>query len=239
MFATTARTVKYSQLMSILKSKDESLFADNSWIWEGKFKFFDQSEHLGIQGKRNTIQLTSFPRSGNSFLRRTTEKLTGIASGSVMPMAPFNMAMPLQLVGYNGEGHTDDRVFCVKAHHPLELGFKTYNATKTVVCIRNPLDVFPSYAALSNTNSHDNRPDFEIHSEYPEWWTWFVKLQTGLMKRFFTTILKDCQENKQNPLYIIRYEDMVLKQEEALTGLFSFILEQKDLTGTNAERRIA
>ena len=148
------------------------------------------------------------------------------------------MVMPLQLVGYNGEGYTDDRVFICKSHHPIQVGRIVFNATKSIVCIRNPLDVLPSLAALLNTYSHGNKTDFELHSEYPEFWTWFVKKQTRQMKRFWTTLLKECHEDKKNPLYIVRYEDLVLKPKEAYRGLFSFILEEKDLTGTNAERRI-
>ena len=39
-------------------------------------------------------------------------------------------------------------------------------------------------------------------------------------------------------MYIVRYEDIVTNPKETLMGLMSFLLEVKDLTGTNMERRI-
>ena len=44
-------------------------------------------------------------------------------------------------------------------------------------------------------------------------------------------------EGKQ-PLYIVRYEDLVTAPKETLMGLMSFLLETKDLNGSNVERRI-
>lgn len=58
------------------------------------------------------------------------------------------------------------------------------------------------------------------------------------MKDFFKIIMNDCHNTKKNPLYFVRYEDLVLKPKETLMGLFAFILSEKDLTDTNAERRI-
>ena len=60
------------------------------------------------------------------------------------------------------------------------------------------------------------------------------------MKRFFDILLADyCVTEDKNPLlYIVRYEDLVLKPKETLMGLFGFLLGVRDLTGTNTERRI-
>ena len=142
-------------------------------------------------------------------------------------------------MGMKGEGCIDNSVWVVKSHHPLVYYMATkFTANKTFMVVRNPLDVFPSYAALLNTMSHGNKPDYEIHSDYPEWWTWWVKTCTRQMKDFFRIMRRDCFENKRNPLYIVRYEDLVSQPKESLMGLFGFILGVKDLTGTNAERRI-
>ena len=40
-YPTTARTVNFSNLKKILLSKDEALFKQNSWIWDGEFRFLD------------------------------------------------------------------------------------------------------------------------------------------------------------------------------------------------------
>ena len=78
------------------------------------------------------------------------------------------------------------------------------------MCVRYPLDVFPSYASLNNTMSHGNKPDYEYNEEFPEWWAWWVKRQTIVMKEFFNIIMNDCYDQKKCPLYIVRYEDLIL-----------------------------
>ena len=50
-----ARVIKYSELVSILKSKDPRQFEQNSWIWDGTFHFLDKSEKLGTGGHCNHI----------------------------------------------------------------------------------------------------------------------------------------------------------------------------------------
>ena len=224
---TTARAVNYSQLQQILLSKDESLFQENHWIWEGKFHLLDGSEKLGMGGHANHIMLTSFPRSGNSFLRRLTEQMTGICTGSAFPLMT---ATSLQIMGMKGEGQRGDRTWIVKSHHPFNYEWQhSFESQKTIMVVRNPLDVFPSYACLLNTISHGNKTEYEIHEKYPEWWAWFVKHNTGQMKRFFKTIKSDCVDEKKNPLYVVRYEDLVMKPKETLMGLFGFILGHKNL----------
>ena len=64
---TTAKTLKLANLMQVLKSKDEKLFQQSKWIWDGDFKFLDGQD---ISTK---IAFNTFPRSGNSFLRRLLE----------------------------------------------------------------------------------------------------------------------------------------------------------------------
>ena len=58
------------------------------------------------------------------------------------------------------------------------------------------------------------------------------------MRRFFEILIRECYVEKKQPLYIVRYEDLVLEPKKTLMGLMSFLLEVKDLTGSNAERRI-
>lgn len=58
------------------------------------------------------------------------------------------------------------------------------------------------------------------------------------MRRFFDVLIGDCTIEDKNPLYIVRYEDLVAEPKETLMGLMSFLLEVEDLSGTNVERRI-
>ena len=112
------------------------------------------------------------------------------------------------------------------------------NSNKTFVCVRHPLDVFPSYGALCNTISHGNKPEYDFSVDYPEWWNWFVKRQAFQMQKFFEILIRQGTSEAKNPMYIVRYEDLVTHPKDTLMGLMSFLLEVKDLTGTNMERRI-
>ena len=82
-----------TELLSVLKSKDESVFRDYSWLWDGTSHFLDQKESL-LTEHENHVTFTSYPRSGNSFLRKYVEQITGIATGSTMPI---HVATSLQL----------------------------------------------------------------------------------------------------------------------------------------------
>ena len=53
--AQNARTVNYSLLSTILKSRDPEHFDQNQWIWDGSFRFLDQTEKMGLGGHCNHI----------------------------------------------------------------------------------------------------------------------------------------------------------------------------------------
>lgn len=58
------------------------------------------------------------------------------------------------------------------------------------------------------------------------------------MKNAFDILFKHTHEDKKNPMHIVRYEDLVNKPRDTMLGLFSFLLEEDDLEGTNAMRRV-
>lgn len=78
--ATTAKTLNFRNLIKMLKSKDASLFEQSQWMWNGDFKFLD-GEKLPSK-----IAFNTFPRSGNSFLRRLLEQVTGISTGATVQL---------------------------------------------------------------------------------------------------------------------------------------------------------
>jgi len=55
------------------------------------------------------------------------------------------------------------------------MGMSGNSVNKTFICVRHPLDVMPSVAAMINTMSHGKKPDYDFAADYPEWWDWFVK----------------------------------------------------------------
>lgn len=66
----------------------------------------------------NRIAFVSFPRSGNSFLRKIIEKITGVFTGSDVPMKD---CLPLQQQGLLGEEtFGDNSVWITKTHYPLK-----------------------------------------------------------------------------------------------------------------------
>ena len=66
-------TINLQTLMSLLKSSDEQLWQRSKWMFDGHFRFLD-----GQANKSQKVAFCSFPRSGNTFLRRYLEMLTGI-----------------------------------------------------------------------------------------------------------------------------------------------------------------
>ena len=131
--AGTARTVNFNQLAAMMKSTDASLLEEMNWVYDGDFKFLDGTD---LAGQRTAF--LSFPRSGNSMLRREFEKISGITSGS---STMIHTSTLLQVVGLKGESLVDDTVWPPKAHHPLMYGSaQPFNSNKTFAVVRNPMD---------------------------------------------------------------------------------------------------
>jgi len=63
--------------MATLRSSDQELYNQNRWMFEGPSKFMDGKSIAG-----NKCGFFSFPRSGNTFLRKYLESLTGVITGS-------------------------------------------------------------------------------------------------------------------------------------------------------------
>ena len=65
----STRTLNFSKLIEILKSKDENLLKENAWMFDGEFRFLDG----GKIPEGQKIAFNTWPRSGNTFLRRYLE----------------------------------------------------------------------------------------------------------------------------------------------------------------------
>ena len=109
---TTARQINFKSLWDMLRSSDESVFTKNKWIYDGDFKFCD-GEKLPSK-----IAFNTYPRSGNSFLRKYLEQLTGISTGATVQL---HTSSSLSIQGLKGEYICDDRTWIIKAHHPMLL----------------------------------------------------------------------------------------------------------------------
>ena len=113
-----------------------------------------------------------------------------------------------------------------------------FNANKVITCVRNPLDCIVSYGAMVNTMSHSKKPEVDFHEVYAEWWDFWVRNQTILIKKYFSMLLKHCETEEKCPIYFVRYEDMVQDIRTPTRGLMEFLLDIDSIDGTNAERRI-
>ena len=132
----------------MLGGKDFEAFEDHKkkYMDDGKLRFLDSESILGQK-----IAYMSFMRSGNTFLRKYLENITGVVTGSDMPI---ENPMPLQMAGLLGEGTSDDRCWIVKTHYPSELTEYPFDCNKIIVCVRNPFDVMVSKQHFLNTFSH-------------------------------------------------------------------------------------
>jgi len=85
-----------------------------AWIRDEPARFLDKSIDMGVKGDR--VCLASYPRSGNTFLKKFIERITGLTTGG-----EIRSDILLTMVGMMGEGHcsTDD-VWITKSHSPLQ-----------------------------------------------------------------------------------------------------------------------
>jgi len=51
-------------------------------------------------------------------------------------------------------------------------------------------------------------------------------------------MIRHCTEEGKNPIYIVRYEDLVSNAKEEMVGVMKYLLNVEDLTGTNCMRRL-
>ena len=154
-------TLNVEELIKLFRSKDEKLWDQHRWIFEGTGKFLD-----GSHNTMNKVALVSYPRSGNQFLRSYVNLLTGTETGSDLLMI---VSVQLQLMGVKGEEIVDDTVWAVKTHTPwiFPLVAEPFFCNKAIFIVRNPLDVIVSYIRLFSTGSHIYKPPFEYHEKYP------------------------------------------------------------------------
>lgn len=69
--------INLKQLQALLLSKDEALWQRSKWLFEADGIFLD-----GEPIRSNKIAFCSFPRSGNTFLRKYFQLLSGVPTGS-------------------------------------------------------------------------------------------------------------------------------------------------------------
>ena len=197
--------VNLKQLEKLFKSKDEELWNRNKWLFEREGVFLD-----GESIKSNKIAFVSFPRSGNTFLRKYFQLLTGIPTGSDNTLHTDTI---LQMNGMKGEELVDDTTWIVKSHSPWIMPFAPPFSSNKVICIvRNPCESNISWLNCIMTGCHSIKVPFQINTEYPNFWDWFIKDCMGHMNNWYRTFMKDARM-RQCPILFVRFEDLVSNPE--------------------------
>ena len=110
-------SINLSELIDLLRSKNIERYNQT------KEHFFGPQARYCNTGRNDpSVVYATYPRSGNSFMRKYFENITGIATGSDMVMK-FSPNVGLQIAGFKGEGITDERCWIKKSHFPFILPF--------------------------------------------------------------------------------------------------------------------
>lgn len=120
-----------------------------------------QTRFLSKCSDHEKVLLVSYPRSGNSFLRKLLETATSIVTGSDS-RPNRTLSASLLRCGYKGEGITDSSVWVVKSHYPERLGYIRFAARRVILLVRNPFDSIESYFHMGMTNTHDKSLSGEV-----------------------------------------------------------------------------
>ena len=217
--------VNFEYLKELLLSKDLSRLVELEEISKEK-RFLDDKVDM-TQGDR--VAFCSFPRSGNSFLRKYLEEITGICTGSDTYV---EISHSLQTMGLKGESHANtDKVWITKTHHPWTIILSTkFVGNKMIFLMRNPIDNIPSLAHLSELHSHSLVTKEDYSKDFPEFWELFTTNAIKDMKEYFRVMTENAIKNV--PTYAMRFEDLRNEPEKVLSELLSFILDVPSIEGT-------
>merc|ERR1711991_248340 len=158
---------------------------------------------------RHKTCLVSYPRSGNSFVRRKLEEVTGIITGSdSRPNRTLSKA--LLRCGFIGEGICDDSVFIVKSHFPERLGYRIFSSHKIVLLVRNPFAAIESYFHMGLTNTHNKSLADRVRhsSEISVLFHDFLFNEIEVWRDFHQYWINEAKR-LGFPLLIIRFEDLL------------------------------
>ena len=174
----TRGTVNLSELKKVLLSKDMALYDQyrKKYLDDKVLRFLTGDP---ISGDRTCY--LSYMRSGNTFLRKYLELITGVVTGSEMPLS---MPMPLNIQGMFGENVADDTVWIVKSHCPMRVDCLDFKVNKFIVCVRNPFDVILSTINFLNSMTHGKELENKPWIEEPEMFDYWVRFQANYIAKY-------------------------------------------------------
>ena len=164
------KRLNLNKLVEMLRSKDESLYQAMfpQGVESANPLFLDYAPH-----SHSKVALASWPRSGNTFIRKYVELLTGVQSGSDNSLH-YNVLM--QMLNSKGEEIVDESVWAVKTHYPwIPISPTNFYANRAIVVARNPLDSILSWYHLMSQQNHTTKAPYNIAADYPEFFDWWIK----------------------------------------------------------------
>jgi hypothetical protein len=166
------------------------------------------------------VALASYPRSGNSLLRRLLEALTGTSTGSdARPERP--LVQQLVRMGFAGEGVMDGRVWLVKTHYPERAGRAKCQVSRAVVLVRNPFDALASNFHMLLTSSHTKSvAEEEFFSRFAPLWNDWLLEEVGMWAQFYAHWAA-CDV----PSLVVRYEDLCQHRGREVARIAGFLYE--------------
>ena len=219
--------LNWNHMKDLLLSTDLSRAQELDWIDQGELRFLDGE---GISGQEVAFQ--SFPRTGNSMMRKFLETATGIYTSSDMSL---DITIMQQVAGLQGEELADTNLTWIKkTHWPHPMTWREkFHAQKMLVVVRNPIDVFPSVAGLINTCSHSMVPQ-KPYNEL-DFWGKFLAVSSRHLDGNFQEVKK---LSETIPTFYVRFEDMRTDPATVLCEVFRFLFEVESIEGTVLEKRI-
>lgn len=175
-------TINLAWLKELLLSKELSRNSELEWVSNKSLKYLDGAD---LQGE--SVCLQSFPRSGNSFLRRVIELITGVYTGSDLNNNLTSQRMFSNCLGEETVPEDNNLVWIAKTHWPMEapMGAKRWTTNKCISLVRNPIDIIPSLLYLLNTQNHSSTTNEKPNEVDPVFWAEFTKvIATGLNGHF-------------------------------------------------------
>ena len=161
-----------------------------------------------------TVVMASYPRSGNTMLRKLIESATGVLTGSDS-RPDRTMARDLKLYGLEGEGDVGDhrdggRVWVVKSHFPEKYGWKELGAQRAILLVRNPFNAIRSYFNMLLTGTHTHSIIPSEYTRFADVWDSHVREEIGWWCEYHLWWLR-----QPIPVLVVRYEELVAARPQA------------------------
>jgi hypothetical protein len=157
------------------------------------------------------VILASYPRSGNTYLRRLLETYTGIVTGSDS-RTNRPLCSSLLQCGFRGEGIVDSSVWVVKSHYPERMGYLKFPAQRVILLVRNPWDAIESYFHMGLTGTHDKVLHQDVLNSLTDTWAEFVPNEAKVWANFHAYWC-DWMLNSKLPVHLVRYEDLLARPQ--------------------------